>query len=292
MEANLEVNIPSLIETFYTELKTTPFYKTKDGYQFAGYLLSETETETEIHSFLTSVEEGAITMIPDALVPDMKAQLEEALQALSALLISDQALTVWMTSKKAVGAVEEYHRILDRFRAQVLAILCQYQFLSRWKGVCPVEEQDLENNRNRYNYGGPQIPTEGAQKVEYADGVLGFLDLNRLYQKESDRKQQNPGTDKDVVLNHRNPFADISIREQQFLFSSDYGQFEVLGLSTNHTLTMVPKTGDENAFVLQPGFKIRKTKNLEESVDNLVLFDDTLSTETVQNDTNVYVYID
>ena len=50
-EKQLMMALPPICETIYTELKTTPFYKTETGYQFAAYLLSQTETPTTIEEF-------------------------------------------------------------------------------------------------------------------------------------------------------------------------------------------------------------------------------------------------
>ena len=289
METTLAMAVPSAYETFYTELKTTPFYKTEDGYRFASYLLSETDTETKVHAFLSGDPSSEWSM-PSWVADQVRELLGQTVKDLEDLLVSDQDLTVWMTSKKSVGSVAAYRKILETFLEQLLAIQMTQSRFPNGHSIRAMEEDDEEN---RDTYGAPCIRTKHGMIGNFGGMVLGFLDMDEDYEDEQERIRQScQDQDTNVVLNHRNPFADISIKEQQFLYGSDYGQFEVLGLSTNHTLTMVPKTTEQSCMVLQPGFKIRKMRDLEESGQNTVLFDDTLSTEVTQSDNNVYVYID
>ena len=288
-EKRLTIALPQICETIYTELKTTPFYKTETGYQFAAYLLSQTETPTTIEEFLGDEEGNGCYGMTEAVQKEVRILLQNVLKDLSHLVISDMDYTQWITSKKAVGGVEEYHQILESFIEGLLLIEMKTDCFMTFDFYREPTEAEKEGTTDEY---GRRNAIAETCRVGTFHGVrLSSIDLKKEYERIEENKGHT-SADNNTVLNHQNPFADISIKEQQFLFGSDYGQFEALGLATNHTLTMMPKTTEQSCLVLQPGFKIRKTKDLEDSRENLVLFDDTLSTEVAQSDDNIYVYIE
>ena len=287
-EKRLMVRIPQVCETLYTELNTTPFYKTETGYQFAAYLLSETETPTMVKEFLEKDDYFGCYGITDNVGNEIKELLQTVLDQLSQIAVSDADYTQWITSKKAVGGVAAYHQTMETFMEGLFKIQIKTDCLSIFHAYRKPTEEEKEGSVD--DYGRRTMIKENSQIGTFTGTVIESIDLAKEHEKMAINRKQGQG-DNNTVLNHRNPFADISIKEQQFLFGSDYGQFEALGLATNHTLTMVPKTTEQSSLILQPGFKIRKMKDLERSKENLVLFDDTLSTEVAQSDNNIYVYI-
>lgn len=79
-----------------------------------------------------------------------------------------------------------------------------------------------------------------------------------------------------TILNHRNPFADITIENQEFLYPDTDGKYQTLQFNVGYTMS---KIEDENsaAIVMQPDFKI--TKKLDRNtVENTITMDDTITT--------------
>lgn len=271
---NVVMSFPNIYETLYRELQSIPMYKTDTGYTFAGFLLDSTEHPTEIASFLAS--EGAVSGLTDESADHGRALFRKAIEDLSALCITDDALVGWQTFQKEVGDVETYHRILSDL----------YDDLMLECFRCALETDDTEET---------PIPEEKTEEMEKTAAKLMPIQgdwipipsLQLLW--ESSRSAQQVSSE--VVLNHNNPFADISIKEQSFIYGSVLGQFESLGLTTSHTLTKVAKDTEKSYLALQPGFKIKRSKHIEKQEKQDVIFDDTLTTEVAQNDDNIYVYI-
>lgn len=268
------MSFPNIYETLYRELQSIPMYKTDTGYAFAGFLLDSTEHPTEIASFLAS--EDAIFGLTNESADHGRALFRKAIEDLSALCITDDALVGWQTFQKEVGDVETYHHILSDL----------YDDLMLECFRCALETDDTEETL---------IPEEKTEEMEKTAAKLMPIQgewmpipsLQLLW--ESSRSAQPVSSE--VVLNHNNPFADISIKEQSFIYGSVLGQFESLGLTTSHTLTKVVKDTEKSYLALQPGFKIKRSKHIEKQEKQDVIFDDTLTTEVAQNDDNIYVYI-
>lgn len=82
---------------------------------------------------------------------------------------------------------------------------------------------------------------------------------------------------KKTILNHNNPFSDITIENQSFIYPGDDGTYQTLQFHTGYTMS---KAEDETscAVVLQPDFKISKTED-RTIVKNNVTMDNTISTK-------------
>lgn len=82
---------------------------------------------------------------------------------------------------------------------------------------------------------------------------------------------------KKTILNNKNPFSDITIENQAFIFPTDDGNYQTLQFHTGYTLS---KVEDETAcaLVLQPDFKISKTDE-RDMVENTITMDNTISTK-------------
>ena len=80
------------------------------------------------------------------------------------------------------------------------------------------------------------------------------------------------------VLNKHNPFADITIANQQFLYKDPDGEYKTLAFTTGHTLTKLT-TNDTEVLAMQPGFKISKTNDRKPVYNQMeVVMDDTITT--------------
>lgn len=94
-----------------------------------------------------------------------------------------------------------------------------------------------------------------------------------LINKEGPAQTRNQKT----ILNHNNPFADITIENQSFIYPGDDGTYQTLQFHTGYTMS---KVEDETscAVVLQPDFKISKTEE-RDSVRNTITMDNTITTK-------------
>ena len=89
------------------------------------------------------------------------------------------------------------------------------------------------------------------------------------------------------VLNKHNPFADITIQNQQFLFADDDG-FKTLSFTTGYTMTKIAGEDNDAIIALQPGFKISKStdrQSLNQKSD--IAMDDTLTTPVKESSNDI-----
>ena len=77
-----------------------------------------------------------------------------------------------------------------------------------------------------------------------------------------------------VVLNKRNPFADVEIKDQSFLYPSKNG-YDVLAFTTNRHLVR-KEYEDKDVHVVVPGFKVSRQKSREHV--NTIVVSDSVST--------------
>lgn len=77
-----------------------------------------------------------------------------------------------------------------------------------------------------------------------------------------------------VVLNKRNPFADVEIKDQSFLYPSKNG-YDVLAFTTNRHLVR-KEYEDKDVHVVVPGFKVSRQKRREHV--NTIVASDSVST--------------
>lgn len=89
---------------------------------------------------------------------------------------------------------------------------------------------------------------------------------------------QKDETPDDYVLNHHNPFADVKIDNQAFLYPDLDGNFHTLAFNNGMTLTCV-QNANGNSLALRPNFKVAKSKkiidlsqpiNVDDSVSSLL----------------------
>lgn len=89
---------------------------------------------------------------------------------------------------------------------------------------------------------------------------------------------QKDKTPDDYVLNHHNPFADVKIDNQAFLYPDLEGNFHTLAFNNGMTLTCV-QNANGNSLALRPNFKVAKSKkiidlsqpiNVDDSVSSLL----------------------
>lgn len=144
----------------------------------------------------------------------------------------------------------------------------------------PVNEVRLYQRKNTKG--------ESIEQYEQIKRHLKYAMIPMLHQRRTfgDRRQPYPLISKDgraqtrnqkTILNHNNPFADITIENQAFIYPGDDGTYQTLQFHTGYTMS---KVEDETscAVVLQPDFKISKTEE-RDIVRNTITMDNTISTK-------------
>lgn len=118
------------------------------------------------------------------------------------------------------------------------------------------------------------------------------FDENREYTNYNyqlaDREKTRTKTTQ-VILNKNNPFADVSIKNETFLYAGKNG-FHQLNFTTGHTLMRKEKE-EKELFMLKPTFQITSKKSLDMKNDARIQFDESLAKD-ITTDDKFYIYID
>lgn len=113
------------------------------------------------------------------------------------------------------------------------------------------------------------IPSYEQWKKEFA-----YYTLNQKYRVAQDedltKQVSTKSTSKRIVLNKRNPFADVEIKDQAFLYPSKSG-YDMLAFTTNRHLVR-REYNDKEVNAVIPGFKVSRQKN-RERVDTIIASD-------------------
>ncbi len=271
--ANLSVYVAPAVVSLFVQIQSIPFYREEDGYHFAKHLLSLEDGENDIQTFLEDPGKKE-AHFPSKMVCMEFAKLLKALLAdLENLVIPEEDMSAWMMFQKKQGTIQQYHILLANFLDSIVCLMVSKKVVTGEKAdVMETDALDVKN----------------PLAIQYTDTVI-YEDKQAVWEQQMQIKKCHS---KKMVLNRNNPFADISIEQQQFPYGSVMGEFEVLGLTTSHTVTRVAKSAETSYLALQPGFKIRKTKKVRTgSSGQNVLFDDTISAELAQTDDHMYVYL-
>lgn len=117
----------------------------------------------------------------------------------------------------------------------------------------------------------------------YDESELNFINTTTKMQRHRSKQAR-------YVLNKNNPFSDIAIENNQFLYATDKGQFNTLSFVTNQTLTKVTQS-ESSYLALIPSFKVQKTVTPFDVTDDITI-DDTVSTPIAENNSNkIMLYI-
>ena len=87
------------------------------------------------------------------------------------------------------------------------------------------------------------------------------------------------------ILNHRNPFADITIENQDFLYPDTSGKFNKLSFNVGYTMTKI-ESEDSAIIGIQPDFKISKSSD-RNAVQNRITMDNSITTPMPENQGNL-----
>lgn len=113
--------------------------------------------------------------------------------------------------------------------------------------------------------------------------------LNQLYSSEFEEIEPHfEQTSTRTVLNKRNPFADVEIKDQSFLYPSKKG-YEVLSFTTNKHF--IHKETDEGSlYAVVPGFKVSRQKS-RERVNTIVATDSVSTVLPTKKENHRIIYI-
>lgn len=141
-------------------------------------------------------------------------------------------------------------------------------------------KEEVEN----VSVNGATIPSHQEWKREFETYCLNQRFSTNLEEPLLSRASQTKRT----VLNKRNPFADVAIQDQSFLYPSKNG-YETLSFTTNRHF-IHKETEDGDIYAVVPGFKVSKQKS-RERVDTIIATDSvsTLLPETKDNKRIVYI---
>lgn len=270
-----EVDIPATYTNMYDAIASVPFQKEADGYHYASSFLERDDHAVNKLKALWETEDRTVLPFPTTEHKEaFKAASKAVWDKLCALVIDEKTMQAWITFRNDTGGVRTYHEYLSQFQEELLTNCLALSVVREYDG-------DIKNGSELPH---TEVPKE-SKVCTYTDTVL-LADYTKIQITDKTKERgQN------IVLNHNNPFADISIKEQTFIYGSATGQFEMLELSTSHTVTRMAKDTERTFLALQPGFKIRKQVRINEKTSTDIVFDDTLTTELAQNDNALYVYI-
>ena len=129
---------------------------------------------------------------------------------------------------------------------------------------------------------------ENIQRYHQAKQQLKYAMIPLLYQRQhtyrespnllnSSHAPDYQRSNQKTVLNHNNPFSDITIQNQSFIYPGDDCKYKTLQFYTGYTMAEV-EDETSNAIVLQPDFKITKTSDRESKI-NPITMDDSITTK-------------
>ena len=165
---------------------------------------------------------------------------------------------------------EDLQHFLDRdeYKGSMVEVVKLKNALSRGVAVyCYAAEHLQKMINSRHNR---------SQTIYYDDAQEDWVSELADYQPLSKTKAQEVRTAKTRVLHRNNPFADVSIANQQFLYVDGDNAFSTLSFSNGYTVDKIEKE-DESYLAMQPNFKVAKSKSVLPPTTSIYM-GDTIST--------------
>lgn len=185
----------------------------------------------------------------------LKQKWDEFLTSCNSLVLSEDAFSSYTNRNNVTEQIQHYFDIQSSLRYAVIKFI----------------GSNTIDNRDRYR--------------DADDMTKNTTDENGLL-----RNTNKPEKSKQVILNHNNPFADITIENQNFLYPNKDGIIQSLNFNIGYTMTKIENEESE-ILALQPGFKISKSEqtNIPRAT---ITMDDTISTPMPDsNGDKLLVYI-
>lgn len=105
------------------------------------------------------------------------------------------------------------------------------------------------------------------------------------------RLNQGQGKKSRRILNRKNPFADVTIKNQQFFYKSADSEAETLFFSASNIVERTDKN-DRNMFSMRPGFSVVKEKGVVQQPIENVTFSNSMTESIVGDEEHIYIHID
>lgn len=93
------------------------------------------------------------------------------------------------------------------------------------------------------------------------------------------------------VLNRHNPFADVTIKSQQFFYKTADGSTETLFFNTNDIVEKLDKNG-KDMLTMRPGFSVTKEHGVVQKPMQKVTFSNSITEPIVGDEDHIYIHID
>lgn len=261
-----EIYIKPIVAQVYGELVATPYYQDGDVYRYAKHLLVDDNNSAlhEMKSIIDEIDDDGDTHHRDLV--DAYEIVSDTLSQLDEIIIPKADFEAWVLQRIKSKEMIEYADTLDHLFAQLVLVAYQH---GPWQVTHSVFHTD-----------------DWIEMVYHEGDHITVIDYRKL------KTTAKPSNTSDYVLNRKNPFADVSIRDQRFIYASDYDRFNALELRTSRQITKADKDEDRSFVTLQPGFNIHNSPKVESVAKSNIRFDDTLTTELTQDDDKTYVYLD
>ena len=130
---------------------------------------------------------------------------------------------------------------------------------------------------------GPNIRKYRALKTKLKYAMIPFAHFddrtidNDDYQTLDSANNTSTSGQKNIILNRHNPFSDITIQNQEFIYPDTSGKFQTLQFNVGYTMAKIDNETTASV-VLQPDFKITKS-NERDQVVNTITMDNSITTQ-------------
>lgn len=177
--------------------------------------------------------------------------------------------------------------LLDNMKTELLSIRIPKAEITNY-----LKSKEKSDNIEHYKDIREDVKIELLEIVDTCEEHEEQYNYNRRDASTPFNNFQKSSANTRLVLHRDNPFADVSIETQQFLYPDDTGQFQTLSFKTGHTLSKQERD-DKEFLVLQPGFKVsRSTSRMLLTADNTISIDDSISTQLPESyDDDELIYI-
>lgn len=214
-------------------------------------------------SLMAFVQDGDAYIVDENNILKIEDEIKEYCQAVKEY-VGEGRYTINMTY--ALEATDNLLEATEQFKTSLRELRL------------PVKEVRLYQRKNTKGEGIEQYE-QIKRQLKYA--MIPMLHQRRTVASEPYQLISESGPVKTrnqkTILNHNNPFADITIENQAFIYPGDDGTYQTLQFHTGYTMS---KVEDETscAVVLQPDFKISKTEE-RDIVRNNITMDNTITTK-------------
>lgn len=122
-----------------------------------------------------------------------------------------------------------------------------------------------------------------------ADMIAESNHMQETFFYSVQKTQANNGTKQ--VLNRHNPFADVTIKSQQFFYKTADGSTETLFFNTNDIVEKADKNG-KDMLTMRPGFSVTKEHGVVQKPMQKVTFSNSVTESIVGDEDHIYIHID